>query len=174
MDKLILNCVTYGQMAKTFLHPICRFLPTSLFLKYGDPSRRDHEVWRSNHCFRRKLFDSFWRSFYHSLPIWLLRGRPMGRWLFSAYLEEVFCNGSKHLRNIFEHSVYDKLKKIKHKTLILTGFLDVMIPSYLSYEIQNLLPNSEIRCWNFGTHFIHLEYPEEVSRELQEVLSCGK
>jgi len=116
-----------------------------------------------------------------TLPMWLLRGQPIGRWLFCAYVEEFFCNGPEHLRNLLnfiveldKHSVHNNLQKIRHKTLILTGFLDVMTPSYLSYEIQNLLPNSELRCWTFGTHFIHLEYPEQVSKEIQEFLSCGK
>jgi len=33
VDKLILNCGTHGHIAHTFLQPLCRFTPVSLFFK---------------------------------------------------------------------------------------------------------------------------------------------
>jgi len=114
-----------------------------------------------------------------SLPMWMVRGRPIGRWLFQSYVEEYLCNGAEHLRNYLDftveldkHSVYDKLHTIKNKTLILTGFLDFLTPAYVSYEIHQSLPNSEIKCWALGTHFIHIEYSEQVCKEIQDFLGC--
>jgi len=186
VDKLILNCGTHGNMAQTFVQPFCRILPLSLLLKYAAKTLQDVMIKYADQLiyFGEKFVvpcGGVALMRVGSIPMWTLRGQPIGRWLFHGYVEEYFCNGPEHLRNYFKfiveldkHCVYEKLKDIKHKTLILTGFLDLMTPSYLSYEIHNLLPNSEIRCWTFGTHFIHLEYPEQVRKEIQDFLACGK
>jgi len=186
VGKLIINCGTHGNIAETFLQPFCRILPLSLFLKYALRTTRN-VIWKFADeiiNFAEKYVIPFGGVTIFgigSLPMWISRGRPVGRWLFQAYVEEYLCNGPEHLRNYLsftveldKHSAYDKLHEIKHNTLILTGFLDFITPSYLSYEIHNILPNSEIRCWNLGTHFIHIEYQEQVCKEIQNFLKCGK
>merc|ERR1719397_1047970 len=97
-------------MAQTFLQPICRVLPVTLFMNYGAKILQDVIA-----KYAYQIID-FGEKFFiphggvaiigtGSLPLWLLRGQPIGRWLFHSYVEEYFCNGPEHLRNYFKFIV---------------------------------------------------------------------
>jgi len=173
VKKLILMAGTHGHTLQTVGQPLIR-LPLigytlhAVFMfmrKHAEtiyPILKKHALSGGNHILGLL-----------SLPLWVFRGRPFMRWFVTAYFDEFFTNGIEHSKNYFtilgsldQHSVYSWLGDVEQETLILTGYLDIITPSFLSYELHSMIPNSIIRCWSGGTHFLLLEYPEDVSVEV--------
>jgi len=90
------------------------------------------------------------------------------------YILEFFCSPT-HSRNYLKypaaldcHSAHRLLPEITQPTLIVSGMLDILTPSYASYEMNKLLPNSELHCETFGTHFVLREYPDKCGKWIKE------
>ena len=95
------------------------------------------------------------------------------------YILEFFSSPT-HSRNYLKypaaldcHSAYHLLPEITQPTLIVSGMLDILTPAYASYEMNKLLPNSELHCETFGTHFVLLEYPDKCGKWIKEFLERG-
>ena len=52
--------------------------------------------------------------------------------------------------------------------------LDVLTPSYHSYEMAALMPRCEVCVKTWGTHFVMLEYPDEVGGRIVEFIERGR
>ena len=93
------------------------------------------------------------------------------------YLSDFFAYGKEHSFNYLQyphsldcHSAFHLLPEITQPTLIVTGMLDFITPAYSSYEMSWLMPNAELLCKQFGSHFCLLEYPEEIAAAISEFL----
>ncbi|GMH53536.1 hypothetical protein TrRE_jg7316 [Triparma retinervis] len=71
-------------------------------------------------------------------------------------------NYLKYPHALDAHSSYHVLHEIPHPTLIVAGMLDVLTPAYHSFEMLARMPRAELLCFTLGTHFVLLEYPEEI------------
>ena len=71
------------------------------------------------------------------------------------------------------HSAYYLLPEIAQPTLICAGMLDVLTPAYCSYEMAALMPNAELLVKTLGTHFVLLEYPQDLANAIEEFLVRG-
>jgi pimeloyl-ACP methyl ester carboxylesterase len=74
------------------------------------------------------------------------------------------------LRNAGRHSVYDHLPSIAVPTLILAGTNDTFTPSWLSEEMHDRIPDSEMLTIPGGTHVALLEQPELIQLRLERFL----
>ena len=96
------------------------------------------------------------------------------------YFLDFFNYSIEHSKNYMKyphaldcHSSFHLLHTIEQKTLIVTGMLDVLTPAYHSYEMHALMPNSTLLCKTLGTHFVLLEYPEEVGGAIVKFIEEG-
>ncbi len=80
---------------------------------------------------------------------------------------EVFFNMARKMQ---EHSAEKVLPKIKVPTLIIGGEKDVFTPSYLSYEMNRLIPNSRLLMIKQGSHAALVEQPDLINCELDRFL----
>jgi pimeloyl-ACP methyl ester carboxylesterase len=71
------------------------------------------------------------------------------------------------------HSVFHLLDEITHPTLIFSGCMDVLTPAYHSFEMARRMPNAHHECYLFGTHFVLLEYPEQVAQRIAEFMASN-
>ena len=62
---------------------------------------------------------------------------------------------------IIKHDQLEELPKIKNPILVLVGREDFVTPVYYSEKIASLIPNSELKIFDKGGHFIYLTYPNE-------------
>jgi pimeloyl-ACP methyl ester carboxylesterase len=67
---------------------------------------------------------------------------------------------------IYHFNVKDQLKHLKIPTLILTGDKDSLVPPARSYELNDLIPNSNLVVFNKQNHNINAEIPEKVVNEI--------
>lgn len=58
----------------------------------------------------------------------------------------------------------EQLENIKHKTLLVHGTLDNMVPLQASYDLLNTLPNAWLYVIPHCGHWAMMEYPEEFTR----------
>ncbi|MFJ7727695.1 alpha/beta fold hydrolase [Neobacillus sp. NPDC097160] len=64
----------------------------------------------------------------------------------------------------------EHLKNIKHKTLLVHGTLDNMVPLQRSYELLDTLPNAWLYVMPHCGHWAMMEYPEEFVRVTSDFL----
>lgn len=109
-------------------------------------------------------------------PLSFLTGRDY-EWYGLNYFTDFFSYGPVHSVNYLKyphmldcHSAFHLLPEIKAPTLVVSGMLDVLTPSYHSYEMASRMPNCELLVKTWGTHFVLLEYPEEVGTRIEEFL----
>ncbi|MBS2022530.1 MAG: alpha/beta hydrolase [Deltaproteobacteria bacterium] len=70
-----------------------------------------------------------------------------------------------------EHSAYDHLPQIKCPTLIVAGTNDTFTPYWLSEEMHDRIPDSEMCTVPGGTHTSIIEHPELVSLRIEKFLA---
>lgn len=58
----------------------------------------------------------------------------------------------------------EQLEKIQHKTFIVHGTLDNVVPLQESYQLLETLPNSWLYVLPHCGHWAMMEYPEEFTR----------
>jgi pimeloyl-ACP methyl ester carboxylesterase len=56
---------------------------------------------------------------------------------------------------------YDPLKRITHRSLVMNGHNDIMVPTINSYILQQHLPNARLVLFPDSGHGAHFQYPEE-------------
>jgi 3-oxoadipate enol-lactonase len=94
------------------------------------------------------------------------------QYLTDIFADHNFCNYLGLFQELDGHSVLHHLRHIPQRTLLISGRLDVMTPSYQSYEMARRLPHCEHLHLPFGSHFVLLEYPkllvEHIARFIEE------
>jgi len=104
-----------------------------------------------------------------------LRGQPRIQSLYRQYMHDIFATDFGNYLRLFQeldaHSVYHLLRDIPHQTLIISGLLDYLTPAYQSREMKRRIPNARHVCFPSGTHFVLMEYPEQVVDEIDRFLS---
>jgi pimeloyl-ACP methyl ester carboxylesterase len=70
-----------------------------------------------------------------------------------------------------EHSAYDHLPHVDVPTLIIAGTADTFTPYWLSEEMNDRIPGSEMLTIPGGTHAATLEQPELIELRLERFLS---
>ena len=84
-------------------------------------------------------------------PLSFLTGRDY-EWYGLNYFTDFFSYGPVHSENYLKyphmldcHSAFHLLPEINAPTLVVSGMLDVLTPSYHSYEMASRMPNCEVR-----------------------------
>src|SRR5260370_5019349 len=75
------------------------------------------------------------------------------------------------LKHASEHTAYDHLPQVKVPTLIVAGTADTFTPYWLSEEMHDRIPGSELLTVPGGTHAAPIEHPELIALRLEEFLS---
>jgi len=104
-----------------------------------------------------------------------LRRQPRIKALYRQYMEDIFATDFGNYLRLFQeldaHSVYHLLRSIDHPTLIISGLLDYLTPSYQSREMHRKMPNAELVRFRGGTHFVLVEYPDRVVSRIERFLA---
>jgi len=69
------------------------------------------------------------------------------------------------------HNIYDKLKEIKHKTLILAASHDMLVPKSVMQDLHNKIPNSVFKIIEKAGHESPKEKAPNVNKEIIDFLS---
>ena len=75
------------------------------------------------------------------------------------------------LLNAGDHSAFDHLPEIDVPTLIVAGTADTFTPYWLSEEMNDRIPNSEMLTIPGGTHAATIEQPELIELRLERFLA---
>lgn len=96
--------------------------------------------------------------------------RPILKRYFDDVLGDSFRNFLRLFQELDAHSVYHKLPEIEAPTLVISGALDPLTPSYQSREIARRIPDAEhLSLWR-SSHFSLLERPETVCPAVRRFL----
>ncbi len=102
----------------------------------------------------------------------LLYKNPKLKDLLVQYMSDLlstdFGNYLRLFQELDSHSVYHLLRDIKQPSLVVSGRLDLLTPAYLSKEMVRKLPHSKHICLPYGSHFVLIEYPEEVVKLMRD------
>ena len=76
------------------------------------------------------------------------------------------------LKNASEHTAYEYLPKVNVPTLIVAGTNDTFTPYWLSEEMHDRIPGSELLTVPGGTHVAPIEHPELIALRLEKFLDA--
>ena len=77
---------------------------------------------------------------------------------------------SAQLQTAFSFDAENKLNEIKHKTLIITGDKDKVVPMQNSVNLAKKMPNAKLEIIKNGSHMIFVENAAEFNRKVKEFL----
>lgn len=75
------------------------------------------------------------------------------------------------LKHASEHTAYDHLPEVKVATLIVAGTADTFTPYWLSQQMHDRIPASELLTVPGGTHVAPIEQPELLTLRLEKFLA---
>jgi pimeloyl-ACP methyl ester carboxylesterase len=75
------------------------------------------------------------------------------------------------LRHASEHTAWDHLPQVKVPSLIVAGTKDTFTPYWLSQEMHDRIPKSELLTVPGGTHVAPIEQPELIALRLEKFLA---
>ena len=96
--------------------------------------------------------------------------RPVLRRYYEDVLGPCFKSYMRLFQELDAHSVYHLLPEITAPTLVVSGKLDFLTPSYQSDEIARRMPNAEHLALARASHFALLERTAEVIGAMQRFL----
>lgn len=101
-----------------------------------------------------------------------VNGRLVLREDFSPYFKHL-ASMDPHLflgmlKNASEHTAWDFLPRIRVPTLIVAGTRDTFTPYWLSEEMHDRIPGSELLTVPGGTHVAPIEHPELITLRLEK------
>jgi pimeloyl-ACP methyl ester carboxylesterase len=173
VQRLVLLNGTFGHVFQSGLQPIAR-LP-------GVPRLLHHIVERLT----RK--PTLWatalraaaRSELHLAPVGAVLSlafrNPKIEDMYRQYNEDVFGDSFPVYMRLFQeldaHSVYHHLPDVTQPTLVISGGLDWLTPSNLSFAIARRIPGAEHLHIRLGSHFAILEATDKVLVRLEGFLA---
>ena len=66
---------------------------------------------------------------------------------------------------------YGSLKNIPHRTLVVNGHDDIMVPTVNSFILQQKLPNARLMLFPDSGHGAHFQFPEEFAETAARFLA---
>jgi pimeloyl-ACP methyl ester carboxylesterase len=75
------------------------------------------------------------------------------------------------LKHASDHTAFDHLPKLDVPTLIVAGTADTFTPYWLSEEMHDRIPGSELLTIPGGTHVSPIEHPELIALRLEKFLA---
>jgi len=101
------------------------------------------------------------------------------------YILDMVSYGESHTRHwlqmaycLEDHDASKQLHRIKQPTLLMTGHLDALTPSFGMFGMHRSLPNSRLLVRPYGGHFLLWEYPQWTAINLIDFFfnppSCDK
>ena len=169
VQSLILINGTYGQVFSTAFQPFFKApIPTRLLHHVVEGLKQREGLtklglkgsrWGVDMFFfmQKRLSSAFQSS--PSYPFMTLAARQYCQDLFSGDHLQAYLTFFQHLD---AHSVYHILPLIQAPTLVVSGSLDFLTPSYQSKLIARRLPNAHHEILRWGSHFVLLEHPQKV------------
>ncbi len=96
-----------------------------------------------------------------------------------SYAEHLTHFSRFHNRNILYESFHSSINKsvsehakhIPHKTLLIAGNKDDIVPLKTQYELQKLFPNATLHVIKGVGHLVHYETPEKAAKYINNFLS---
>jgi len=67
---------------------------------------------------------------------------------------------------------YSSLKNIPHRTLVVNGHNDIMVPTVNSFILQQKLPNARLMLFPDSGHGAHFQFPEEFAETAAHFLAA--
>ena len=180
VQSLTLLNGTYGQVFSTAFQPWLRLpLPTWALHEVVEGLKSWESLTRLGlkgasvpvellFKFRQLLM---WMSKQKTRPFLMLAARQYCRDLFTGEHLSAYLSLFQHLD---AHSVYHLLPQIHAPTLVVSGGLDFLTPAYQSQQITRRLSNARHKRIHLASHFVLLERPKLLVREVRKHLSeCG-
>jgi pimeloyl-ACP methyl ester carboxylesterase len=104
-----------------------------------------------------------------------VNGRLVRREDFSPYFTHLSSMDPRMflgmLKHAADHTAWDHLPKIGIPTLIIAGSADTFTPYWLSEEMHDRIPGSEMLTVPGGTHAAPIEHPELITLRLEKFLA---
>jgi len=180
VGKLVLVCGAHGQCFSSCFQPLFRVpvLPSLLHYALLIVDHQCPWLW--------SVLGQFASQYQNMIRVIFLKPfdflrRADYEWFGLRYILDIFAHGELHTRNYIcliqqldTHSCFHLLDTIATPTLILTGFLDVLTPSYHSFEMARRMPNAKLVVYNLGSHFILVEYPLDIAKQISTFLQSAK
>jgi len=171
VDKLILLNGTHGHALTTGFQPLFR-LPwfQKIFHELIDALRDRKGLHRvlAAICTSSLNLDLIGGGYAR------LRKQQRIKALYRQYMEDIFATDFGNYLRLFQeldaHSVYHHLRSILHPALIISGGLDYLTPAYQSREMHRKMRASEHMHLGLGTHFVLVEYPDQVTDRIARFL----
>jgi pimeloyl-ACP methyl ester carboxylesterase len=98
---------------------------------------------------------------------------------FHAYMKDTF-KSREHTRGLLDLICSLDIKPqsgslcLPHKTTIISGFPDNMTGVYHSQILAKQMPNNKHVMFSMGSHFVLLEWPSEVAKEILELIFVNR
>ena len=81
------------------------------------------------------------------------------------------AHGLRHQADaVLEHDTYDRLDRIRHRTLVMTGDEDMLIDPKNSEILAERIPNAELQIFKGLRHAFHLERPDLSNKAIIEFI----
>mmetsp|Transcript_29479 Transcript_29479/g.94327 ORF Transcript_29479/g.94327 Transcript_29479/m.94327 type:complete len:452 (+) Transcript_29479:104-1459(+) len=178
VGRLVLLNGTHGCLLHSFLMPFFRIPPLGDW--FHSLLRRVRSLGPSHWSLARRAYLAGLKTARYALvrPFCLLTASDYELYALN-YVKDFFTSLDHSLHYLRVpmaldcHSAYYLLPEIAQPTLICAGMLDVLTPAYCSYEMAALMPNAELLVKTLGTHFILLEYPQDLANAIEEFLVRG-
>ena len=68
---------------------------------------------------------------------------------------------------------YGSLKNIPHRTLVVNGHDDIMVPTVNSFILQQKLPDARLILFPDSGHGAHFQFPEEFAEAAARFLAAA-
>lgn len=174
VERLILLNGTYGHVLQTGFQPLFRvpWLNNVLHEVLDFFYVRPHMIrWAAKRVRRSQSFIRMLGKIYGQV----LYKNPRLEDMLVQYLSDLFSTDFGNYLRLFQeldaHSVYHLLRWIEQPTLIVSGRLDILTPAYQSKEMARKLPHSKHISLVRGTHFVLIEYPEQIVSLIRDFLN---
>ena len=171
---------SYGQVFSTAFQPWLR-LPLPTWALHGVVESLKEKEWMTRLGLKgasipvevlfqlRQLLA--WMSQQKKRPFLTLAARQYCRDLFTGEHLNAYLSLFQYLD---AHSVYHLLPQIQTPTLVISGGLDFLTPSYQSKQIARRLPNATHVRVRLASHFVLIERPQKLVSMVRGHLSqCG-
>lgn len=175
ISELVLINGTHGHALETAFQPVLRLPWVARLLHRVIDAVRDRPQmieWISRNAMSRWNVDGI-----GGFLAWLWNNPALVP-AYRQYLTDIFSGQNfRNYLGLFQeldaHSVLHHLRDIPHRTLLISGRLDILTPAYQSHEMARRLPDVEHLQLPFGSHFVLLEYPSLLVEHIERFIERG-